>query len=243
MRYAIYYTPPPSVALHKVAINWLGRDAFSGELVKRPALCALSADEIAQLTKDPARYGFHATLKAPFRLDDAFDESELLSALMHFASLSAPFVIPRLEIAALGSFFALVPTASVPELNQLANDVVVSLDRFRAPLRAYDIERRQPDRLNEVQRHNLHRWGYPYIFDQFRFHMTLTGAVEPERQPQIHRVLDEFFAPVLNEPLEISNLALFVEQEPGAPFEIHSLHPMTGGEKMTKVPVRSMGRC
>lgn len=242
MRYAIYYTPPPSDALHKVAINWLGRDAFIGEMVKRPTLAALSTHEIAQLTQEPARYGFHATLKAPFRLDDAYDESELLSALMHFASLSVPVVIPRLELAALGSFFALVPSTFVPELNQLANDVVVSLDRFRACLRPDDIARRQPERLNELQRHNLHRWGYPYVFDQFRFHMTLTGAVEATRQPQIHRILDEFFAPVLNEPLEISNLALFVEEEPGAPFEIHSLHPMTGGEKMTKAPMRAVGR-
>lgn len=242
MRYAIYFTPPSSDALHKVAINWLGRDAFSGEMVKRPSLCALRADEIAQLTEEPARYGFHATLKAPFRLDDAFDESDLLSALMHFASLTAPVVIPRLELKALGSFFALVPSTVVPELNQLANDVVVSLDRFRASLRAHDIARRQPERLNEIQRHNLHRWGYPYVFDQFRFHMTLTGPVDESRRPHINRILDEFFAPVLDEPLEISNLALFMEQEPGAPFEIHSLHPMTGGEKMTKAPMRAVGR-
>lgn len=242
MRYAIYFTPPCSDALHKVAANWLGRDAFSGEAVKRPAIRALSAEEIVRLTEEPRRYGFHATLKAPFRLDEAYEESDLLSALMHFASLTAPVVIPRLKLRALGPFFALVPQEPVVPLNQLANDVVVSFDRFRAPLRDAEIARRRPERLSEQQRHNLERWGYPYVFDEFRFHMTLTGPVEEKDQPHVERILHDFFAPVLDETVEIANLALFVEPEPGAPFEIHSLHPMTGGTTMTRPTSRAVGR-
>ena len=109
--------------------------------------------------------------------------------------------------------------------------MVVRFDRFRAPLNAAEIARRRPERLNAVQRHNLERWGYPSVFEEFRFHMTLTGPVEEKDRPRIARILDEFFAPVLAEPVEIANLALFVEPEPGAPFEVHSLHPLTGGRK------------
>ena len=85
------------------------------------------------MTELPRRYGFHATLKAPFHLVDGVEERELLSALMHFASSMDPVEIPKLQIACLDGFFALVPTEPLDNLNQLANDVVVAFDRFRAP--------------------------------------------------------------------------------------------------------------
>lgn len=242
MRYAIYFTPPSGDALLKVAANWLGRSAFSGEAVKVPAIRTLAAEDIAALTAEPRRYGFHGTLKAPFRLDAAYDESDLLSALMYFSSSTRPFMIPRLQVHGIGPFFALVPEEPVAELNQLANDVVVSFDRFRAPLRDAEIAKRRPERLSEAQRQNLDRWGYPYVFDEFRFHMTLTGPVDEKQRPQVERTLDDFFAPVLDDAVEIANLALFVEPEKGAPFEIHSLHPMTGGNKISKRSSRAVGR-
>lgn len=242
MRYAIYFTPPSGDALLKVAANWLGRSAFSGEAVKVPAIRTLAAEDIAVLTEEPRRYGFHGTLKAPFRLDAAYSESDLLSALMYFASSTRPFMIPRLKVQGIGPFFALVPEEPVAELNQLANDVVVSFDRFRAPLRDAEIAKRRPERLSEAQRENLDRWGYPYVFDEFRFHMTLTGPVEEKQRPHVERVLDDFFAPVLDDAVEVANLALFVEPEKGEPFEIHSLHPMTGGNKVPKRSSRAVGR-
>lgn len=242
MRYAIYFTPPSGDALLKVAANWLGRSAYSGEAVRAPAIRTLPADDIAALTAEPRRYGFHGTLKAPFRLDEAYQESDLLSALMYFASSSAPFVIPRLKLQNIGPFFALVPKQPVAELNQLANDIVVSFDRFRAPLRDSEIARRRPERLSDAQRQNLDRWGYPYVFEEFRFHMTLTGPVEEKQRPQVERTLNDFFAPVLEDQVEVANLALFVEPEKGAPFEIHSLHPMTGGNTMSRRSSRAVGR-
>lgn len=243
MRYAIYFTPPSSDALVKVASNWLGRNAFSGEAVKTPAIRSLATEEIARLTEEPRRYGFHATMKAPFRLRDGETESGLLSALMHFTSSAVPVTIPRLGLSAIGPFFALVPDEPVAELNQLANDVVVALDRFRAPLNEAEIARRRPERLSTVQRHNLERWGYPYVFEEFRFHMTLTGPVAEKDRARVERTLAEFFSPVLDEPVEIANLALFVEPERGGPFEIHSLHPLTGaGQACARAPVRQIGR-
>lgn len=242
MRYAIYFTPPASDALVTVAANWLGRSAFSGEPVKTPAIRSLATEEIARLTEEPRRYGFHATMKAPFRLDEAHSERDLLSALMHFASSAEPVTIPRLGLRAIGPFFALTPDEPVAELNQLANDVVVAFDRFRAPLNETEMAKRRPERLGEQQRHNLERWGYPYVFEEFRFHMTLTGPVEEKDRARVERTLDEFFAPVLDEPVEVANLALFVEPEKGAPFEVHSLHPLTGGNKMPAPSSRAVGR-
>ena len=231
MRYAIYFTPPASDPLLKVAANWLGRSAFSGQPVKAPQIRGLDHRDFAELTEAPRRYGFHATLKAPFHLAEDFEERELLSALMHFASSLEPVVIPKLEISCLDGFFALVPTEPLADLSQLANDVVVALDRFRAPLGERDISRRDPQRLSVSQRRNLEQWGYPYVFEDFRFHMTLTGPVPEADRPKIERILGEFLEPVLEEPVEINNLALFTEAEPGFPFEINSLHPLAGTNK------------
>ncbi|NTS31594.1 DUF1045 domain-containing protein [Phyllobacterium sp. BT25] len=228
MRYAIYFTPPASDPLLKVAANWLGRNAFSGQAVKVPHIRGLDPADFAQLTDSPRRYGFHATLKAPFRLAEGLEERELLSAMMHFASSVDPVEIPKLEIRCLGGFFALVPSEPLDRLNQLANDIVVAFDRFRAAPSEQEIKRRNPDALSVSEQRNLEQWGYPYVFEEFRFHMTLTGPVPEADQPRIERILGEFLEPVLEEPVEINNLALFTEAQPGSPFEINSLHPLAG---------------
>lgn len=228
MRYAIYFTPPAGDPLLKVAANLLGRNAFSGQPVKVPQIRGLDNADFAQLTESPRRYGFHATLKAPFHLAEDFEERELLSAMMHFASSINPIEIPKLEISCLDGFFALVPSEPLAGLNQLANDIVVAFDRFRALPTEHDIKRRNPDALTISQRRNLEQWGYPYVFEDFRFHMTLTGPVPEPDRPKIERILSEFLEPVLEEPVEINNLALFTEAQPGDPFEINSLHPLAG---------------
>ncbi len=89
-----------------------------------------------------------------------------------------------------------------------------------------DIARRNPDKLTSAQIVNLHRWGYPHVFDDFRFHMTLTGRVGAEEGARVETVLRDLFAPVLAQPVTINNIALFVESEKGAPFSVHSLHPL-----------------
>lgn len=228
MRYAIYFSPSHADPLLIVASNWLGRNAFTGEAVETPKIGSLPPEEISYVTAAPRRYGFHATLKAPFRLSENQSERELLNALMHFGSAIDPVTIPRLVIKTIGPFFALVPEAEVPPLNQLANDVVVAFDRFRAPLSDGELARRDPDGLTLSQLKNLHQWGYPHVFEDFRFHMTLTGPIEAQDRPKLQRTIEDFFAPVLFDPVAVCNLALFVEPEPGAPFQIHSLHPLAG---------------
>ncbi len=228
MRYGIYFTPPAHDPLLRVAANWLGRNAFNGMVVRRPVLGSMDCEEISALTEEPRRYGFHATLKAPFRLHEDYEEHQLLAAMMHFASGYQPVQLPTLKISQIGPFFALVPSEPCAALQQLANDVVVHFDRFRAPLNDKELARRKPEKLDIIHRTNLERWGYPYVFEQFRFHMTLTGAVPEDQQAHVRNVLEEFFAPVLSEPVKINNLALFTEAESGVPFEVHSLHPLTG---------------
>ncbi len=228
-RYAIYFTPPADAPLSRVASIWLGRDAFTNAQIQRLANASLSPGEIAYHTAAARRYGFHATLKAPFRLREGESETSLIGALQAFSAVADPVELPRLVIGQLDGFFALLPQTRSAELDRLANDVVVAFERFRAPASEAEIERRNPDALSPAGLQNLCRWGYPHVFDQFRFHMTLSGRVAPDERDRVARALDDHFSPVLPEPFRIDSLALFVEPEPGAPFVVRSFHPLGRG--------------
>lgn len=222
MRYAIYFTPPKESPLTRLAASWLGRDPFTGGATTPSTASALAPAEIAFHTAAARRYGFHATLKAPFHLKEGESDAALIKAVADFASGMEPFAIPRLAIGQLDGFFALLPVTPVTGLNRLADDVVTAFDRFRSPLSDAEIERRNPDALSAEEFRNLHRWGYPYVFEAFRFHMTLTGRVGGGEAKRVRAALEEVFGSVLATPVMVEGIALFVEPEPGAPFTIYS---------------------
>ncbi|MEB3047647.1 DUF1045 domain-containing protein [Rhizobium mulingense] len=226
MRYAICFTPPASDPLSLVAANWLGRNVFSGDMLEPPAVRGLGLHEIAFHTAVPRRYGFHGVLKAPFHLSGDMSEPQLLRDLMRFTGTFAPFQISRLEIARLGSFYSLMPSAPCEQIQYLASAIVQEFDRYRAPLSEADIERSDPDGLSAAQFANLHRWGNPYVMDEFRFHMPVTGSINAIDMPRIEPALRTIFEPVLKEPVMVSNVALMIEEGTGGPFRVHSLHPM-----------------
>ncbi|MQB42316.1 DUF1045 domain-containing protein [Rhizobium sp. ICMP 5592] len=226
MRYAICFTPSASDPLTLVAANWLGRNVYSGEMVDPPATRGLGIHEIAFHTAVPRRYGFNGTLKAPFRLAEDMSEAGLLRDLMRFSGTLTPFEIPRLEVARLGGAFGLVPSVPCQQMHFLAASVIQAFDHYRAPLTEAEIERSDPDGLSATQFANLHRWGHPHVMDEFRFHMMLTGTVNPTDTARMEQVLRDVFEPVLAEPVPVSNIALMMEEGAGGPFRVHSLHPM-----------------
>ena len=224
MRYAIYFTPRDADPLARAAATWLGRSPFGGRATPAAARGGLTAEEIAYHTASARRYGFHATLKAPFALAEGESEATLGIALDQFAAASAPVIIPRIVLSRLDGFFALTPFNRSEVLDRLAGDVVSGFDRFRAPMTEREIERRNPDSLHPAELKNLYLWGYPYVFERFRFHMTLTGRVDDSDAKRVEQAILQHFGPLIEEPLEIDTLALFVEPEPGAPFVVKSLH-------------------
>ncbi|MHB0951320.1 MAG: DUF1045 domain-containing protein [Allorhizobium sp.] len=228
MRYALYFTPPKDDPLTKIAARWLGRDAFSDEDLTLEPVNGFSDDRVMALTSDPRRYGFHATLKAPFQLADGQGEDALVEALGRFSSDARAFDIPSVTVGQLGPFFALIPEEPHRPLQDFAASVVETFEPFRAPLSDADIARRKPEKLNDAQRANLMRWGYPCVMEEFRFHMTLTGPVEPDASAAVATLLQERFVAFCGRPLRISGLALCVEKDRGAPFTIHSWLPLGG---------------
>lgn len=224
MRYAIYFTPPQNDPLTRAAAAWLGRDPFGGAVAQPRMTGGLSAEEVAFHTAAARRYGFHATLKSPFTLADGETEQSLQTALDQFASTAAPITLPRVTLSRLDGFYAITPVECHAALDRLAGDIVSGFDIYRAPMTERDIERQNPDRLAPEELKNLYLWGYPYVFGSFRFHMTLTGRIADAQANRVEHAINEHFGPLLDEPLEIDALTLFVEPEPGAPFMVRSSH-------------------
>ncbi len=229
MRYALYFTPPRDHPLTVACSRWLGRDAFTGEETDITGKPGLDAVELSDWTAEPRRYGFHATLVAPFRLGSDFGERDVLRAADALADGCAPFAL-SLAIARLGNFLALVPARSNTEVEALAGTAVDRFDLLRASLTDSEITRRRPERLSERQRAYLLRHGYPYVKEEFRFHMTLTGPVSEKEADRIEPALHEILAPLLASPVEIDSVAVFTEPEAGAPFTVHSIHRLDAAE-------------
>lgn len=231
MRYAIYFTPAKDDPLTQAASFWLGRDAFEGRDFAPPTDTGLSEDEWRTITADPRRYAFHATLKAPFVLADGKHEPDLIAAVDRFAAQADAFAIPELVVAGLGPFFALVPGATDPTLQAFAAGIVEHFEPFRAPLSEADIARRKPEKLSEPQRNYLHQYGYPYVMEEFRFHMTLTGPVAEERRAAIAALLTQRFAAFTGKPRSIDGMTVFVESQRGEPFSVLHRAPLNIGGK------------
>ena len=62
------------------------------------------------------------------------------------------------------------------------------------------------------------QFGYPYVLDQFLFHMTLSDRLPAERREDLLAEAAEWFAPALSETVLLDRLVIFDEPEPGAAF-------------------------
>jgi phosphonate metabolism protein PhnN/1,5-bisphosphokinase (PRPP-forming) len=226
MRAAIYFTPPPSHALTKAAASWLGRDAFTGERFAAAGEADLSGADVARFTAEPRRYGFHATVKAPFHLAEGVALGDLSEALRAFCAKTPRIGAVSLRLTTIGSFLAL--TTDVPDraIGDLAAQAVAAFEPFRAPLTEGEIAKRRPQALTADQRHNLMRWGYPHVFEEFRFHLTLTGPIAAADRLKAFAALQHRFAAAISEPIEIDTLALFVQPSMPADFTVYARYPL-----------------
>lgn len=227
-RYAIYWAPPAGSTLDRLGSAWLGRDAEQGVVAGRPPIAGFDAARLEALTAEPRRYGLHATLKPPFALADGTDPEMLRQALAGFAAGRSPFLLPALRVTLLERFIALTPVNGSPELQTLAADCVTGFDRFRAPPGTAELTRRRAAGLSAVEESYLTRWGYPYVLDRFRFHVTLTGPLDPVDAERLLPALARLFEPVTCEALALTDIALFHEPVRGDPFRLAERFPLQG---------------
>jgi putative phosphonate metabolism protein len=228
-RFAVYYAPSRESAWWQAGSEWLARDAENGERCVPPQPEGLTRP-LAELTEAPRRYGWHGTLVAPFRLAERVMQQDLLEAARQWARAQRAFSLP-VEAATLGDFVALRPANQQSEANigAVAASALQTLDAFRARPTAADLARRLAGPLSERQRALLTEWGYPYVFDEFRFHMTLSSSLADAHE---RAVLVDWWQARTSAlgPLAIDHAALFVEPAPGEPFVLWQRVPFQTGE-------------
>jgi hypothetical protein len=208
-RAAVYYAPARDDALWRAGCAWLGHDPEAGVAVPQPAVPGLEA-----ATAAPRRYGFHATLRPPMRLARGF--GAFLADVEKLAARLAVFAMPPFEVADEFGFIALVPAARAPMLHLLADTCVAVLDEHRLAEDAGAQARRAVGRTASQQQ-NIALWGYPFVFGDFRFHMTLSNAGAGAALLAAARA---HFAQALAQPRVVSSLAVFIEPAPGENFRL-----------------------
>ncbi|MBR9971494.1 DUF1045 domain-containing protein [Magnetospirillum sulfuroxidans] len=207
-RYALYFLPETDSALDRLGRAWIDGVA-------------------ADLTAEARVYGFHATLKAPFRLADDQDEAALRAACAAFAATQAPLAEGPPTLALLDDFYALRPGAPSATLQTLAAECVRRFDPFRAPLNPAEKAKRLRTPLTPRQRQFLDQWGYPYVLDEYRFHLTLTRRLSPAEIPAVEQVLRPLTAEAVTEPLAVRSLCL-MHQPAGGGFSMLARYPLEG---------------
>ncbi len=212
-RYAVYYAPPPGPFADRAAA-WLGRDAAFGKPVTQPDIADLPIP-LQDLTADPRKYGFHGTLRAPFRLAKGVDEAELHRHLAGMVRALRAVTLDGLQVHNLDGFLAFTPVGDTSALQSLAQRIIEATDSLRAPLNADEIARRRPDSLTPRQRDYLMRWGYPHVMELFQFHLTLTGRLRAADAATVFPVVQAHFAPVVPKPFVIDDICLFGEDDQG----------------------------
>ena len=216
-RFAIYYAPEPG-AFADAAAAWLGWDLAQGTPMPQPAPDLPRA--LAEVTAEPRKYGFHGTLKPPFRLADGVSPADLVQATARLAASLAPLELPGLQMVNLEGFLALTPLGDTAALQNLAAEVVRTLDPFRAALTPAETARRRPERLTPRQRDLLATYGYPYVMEQFQFHLTLSGPLAGE-EAAVTKAATNHFAGVIPKPFHIRDICLCGEDAQG---RFHLLH-------------------
>jgi putative phosphonate metabolism protein len=218
-RFAVYYAPPRDSAWWPAGCAWLGRDPESGAVHPPPQPAAL-ARPLAAVTAAPARYGWHGTLMPPFRLAEAVTPAELLVHARGWAAQQSGFLL-EVDAAELGRFIALRPADDMGEaaMRALAASALRAFTPLRAMPSAHERDARRTPSLTPRQHALLDAWGYPYVLDEFRFHMTLSDSLDT---PAERAALLDWWRPATASlgPLPITGAALFVETEPGAPFTL-----------------------
>jgi len=150
--------------------------------------------------------------------------ADFRAAVAAIAADHIPFVLPGLQIARLGAFFALCLHERSRAMDALAADCVRRLDG----LRGETPPRSESHPLSPRQRELLARWGYPFVFDEFRCHLTLTGPVHDRMAvDRAAEALARYFPTEIRlQPVPVDALALYHQPDRGTPFRLVERIPL-----------------
>lgn len=217
-RFAIYFAPDDDSPLGVFGATVLRRKAHCPqEWINASPPVEFHDTKVWQNTvQKPAHYGFHATIKAPFELAAGISADDLKASLERFCASQSSILLSGLAPSRTCRYDALAFDQQPAAVKILAGSCVEAFEPFRAPLTSVDEDRRKSVGLNQQQLHYLGEYGYPYIFDEFNFHMTLSGA-KPDNNAYL-RWLTALYESLVTEPPLLDRLCLFKQDTRQAPF-------------------------
>ena len=221
-RYAVFYTPTGPLA--DFGAHWLGWDSAIGRTVPYPEIAEI---DVASVTQTPRKYGLHGTLKAPFRLAKGCEVAHLQDATKIFAAGQAAFGIGSLSLRHGSGFVALRPRSQEAALQNFAAATVKAFDPFRAPLTDADIARRREAKLTARQDQQMLDWGYPFVFEDFHFHLTLSGRLNADAAAHLICALSPRLEKIVPDPFMIDAVTLMGQDPDGMFHQIHR-YALTG---------------
>jgi ribose 1,5-bisphosphokinase len=220
-RFALYFAPQPSSKLSQLGDAWIGRLAELPEFRYTLEKLGLDVDRLHRITQHPRRYGFHATLKAPFHLAKGHTPDMLLKSVEDFARTESSFALSSLSVSKLDDFLALVTHEHSGHLNAFASRCVTTFDTFRREITAQEIARRRQKTLSPQEDAMMLRWGYPYVLDCYRFHLTLTDSLSETDAAFCQQILTaavQVFNAELLRGVCVDAITVFEEPHTGADF-------------------------
>ncbi|WP_406720770.1 DUF1045 domain-containing protein [Thioclava litoralis] len=218
-RYAIYAVPEGELFARGTA--WLGWDLSRGAAAVQPAL----GFDWASVTEKPARYGLHATLRAPFALNANALPTDLENLCEELSLTLRPLPLGELRLARLGRFLALIPEHNT-QIEDFASYIVRQSNPLRRPLSDDEITKRLPRAFPDEGRQNLVDWGYPHVMQRFRFHITLTDTLSKAQMPIVEQAATHWFSSVLHDPVILRSLCLVGEDAMSKRFHLLQRFPI-----------------
>ena len=140
----------------------------------------------------------------------------------------APFELPKLKVANVGGFLALIETTPCPALHDLADACLQDLDEHRLPPDAFELARRRKSNLSAAEDAMLLRWGYPHVLATWQFHMTLTRRLTAAERTTLEPQAEAHFAPAIALPRRVEDICIFTQAAPDAPFTVAARMPLGG---------------
>jgi hypothetical protein len=220
-KYAVYWVPKRTDALARFGAAWTGWCADQGERRSASPLGDLSIN-IGAVTNGVRRHGFHAVIKAPFSLAAGRSRFSVEHFLGCLAEDAVSFQLPRLRLAVVDGYVALVPSQASQALDELVSRVGEAFAPLEAatPINGSD---KTPDVANAPCATGRKMSGPVLMFPTsavHRFHLPLTDRLNTATALELIEKLQQVLEPMLREPRQIRDLALMGDPGENRPLRL-----------------------
>jgi hypothetical protein len=145
-----------------------------------------------------------------------------MAAVRRAAARHGPFMLAPLRLMLLSGFPVLSAKAVMEPFFALEKSLLETLSPMFLPPDPQSLARR--GKLNSRQIENFWKWGYPFVLNDHRFHLTLGDVGSSD---EYIKALKGYFAPSLLNSLAISKVSLCVQNAPDGKFMLLKDFPLS----------------